>query len=178
MHTLVSKTLKKLQCSTGASCRELADSVGVSPSAISRYGAGNRNIPEDVIVNLARQNGMEELKIAYLAEKKLDIINAPILNGIDDNIQTMILRFIHKEIPEAIEALHNISKLTMNKKILDDVNEVEQLYKEIEQIIDLIPGFKTFLIRLKQSYNVNLERLDIAECKKLKQRGYIVEDID
>lgn len=177
MTTLVSKTLKKLQCSTGASCKELADSVGVSQSAISRYGAGTRNIPEDIVVNLARENGMEELKIAYLAEKKLDIINAPVLNGIDDNIQAMIFKIVHEEIPEAIEAFYNISKITMNKRSLNNKTEVEQLYKEIEQIIDLIPGLKTFLIRLKQSYNINLEKLDIDECKKLKQRGYIVEDI-
>lgn len=177
MSTLVAKTLKELQCSVGVSCKELANSAGVSPSAISRYGSGSRNIPEDVIVNLARQNGMEELKIAYLAEKKLDIINAPILNGIDDNIQTMIFRFVYKEMPEAVEAFHNISKITMNKKVLTDKSEVEQLYKEIEQVIDLLPGIKTFLIRLKQSYNVNLERLDIAECNKLRQRGYVVEDM-
>lgn len=177
MSTLVAKTLKKLQCSTGASCRELADSVGVSPSAISRYGSGSRNIPEDIISNLARQQGMEELKLAYLSEKKLDIINAPILNGIDDNIQTMIFKFVHEEIPEAIDALHNISKLTMNKKSIEDKSEREQLYKEIEQVVDLLPGFKTFLIRLKQDYNVSLERLDVAECNKLRQRGYVVEDM-
>jgi predicted transcriptional regulator len=173
--TLVAKTLKNLQESTGISCKELADSVGVSPSAISRYGSGSRNIPEDIISNLARQQGMEELKLVYLSEKKLDIINAPIMNGIDDNVQTMIFKFIYEEIPEAVEALHNISKLTMNKKSIEDKSQREQLYREIEQVIDLIPGFKTFLIRLKQTYNVSLERLDIAECKKLKQRGYVVD---
>lgn len=176
MSTLVAKTLKKLQCSTGASYRELADSVGVSASAISRYASGSRNIPEDIISNLARQQGMEELKLAYLSDKKLDIINAPILNGIDDNIQTMIFKFIHEEIPEAAESLLNISRLTMNKKSIDDKDQRDQLYKEIEQVVDLIPGIKTFLIRLKQDYNVNLERVDIAECKKLKQRGYIIEE--
>lgn len=168
------QTLKKLQESTGVTCRKLASFAGVSPSAISRYGVGSRNIPEDVIVNLAKQPGMEELKIAYLAEKKLDIINTPILNGIDDNIQTMIFRFVDKEIPEAIEALHNISKLTMNKKMLSE-EDLEQLYKDIEQVIDLIPGFKTFLVRLNQIYNINLERIDTAECKKLRQRGYVVD---
>ncbi|AGK95380.1 helix-turn-helix domain-containing protein [Clostridium pasteurianum] len=176
MSTLVAKTLKKLQCSTGASCRELADVAGVSSSAMSRYSTGSRNIPEDVIVNLSRKSGMEELKIAYLSEKKLDIINTPVLNGIDDNIQTMIFKFIHEEIPEALESLYNISKLTMNKKSIDNNEHREQLYKEVEQVVDLIPGIKTFLIRMKQDYGISLERLDIAECKKLRQRGYVVEE--
>lgn len=176
MSTLVAKTLKKLQCSTGASCRELANAAGVSSSAMSRYGSGSRNIPEDVVVSLSKQPGMDELKIAYLVEKKLDIINTPMLNAIDDNIQTMIFKFIHEEIPEAIEALYSISRLTMNKKSIENKSQREQLYKEIEQVVDLIPGFKTFLIRLKQDYDIDLERLDLSVCKKLRQRGYVVEE--
>lgn len=175
--TLVAQTLRQLQKNSGISCRELSKAAGVCPSAISRYGLGNRELPEDIVVNLANKVGMEELKIAYLAEKKLDIINAPVMNNIDDNIQTMILRFVNEEIPEAIEALYNISKLTMNKKVLLK-DEFEELYKEVEQVVDLVPGIKTFLIRLKQTYNLNLERVDAAECRKLRQRRYVIDDME
>lgn len=175
--TLVAKTLRQLQKNSGMSCRELSRAVGVCPSAISRYGSGNRELPEDIVVNLANNAGMEELKLAYLAQKKLDIINAPVLNNIDDNIQTMIFKFLNEEIPEAIEALYNISKLTMNKKVLLK-DEFEQLYEEVEQVVDLVPGIKTFLIRLKQTYDLNLERVDAAECRKLKQRRYIIDDME
>lgn len=170
---MVSKAIKNIQKSNGVSCKELASIGGVSPCAISRYGLGDRQIPEDVVVNLAN-GGYDELKLAYLAEKKLDIVNVPNMNNIDDNIQTMILRLAGEEIPEAVQALNNISKLTMNKKFLL-AQEMDQLYKEVEQVVDLIPGIKTFLIRLKQMYSIDLQRIDQAECEKFKQRNYVIE---
>jgi hypothetical protein len=172
--TMIAKTLKGIQRCNKIPNKQIAEWAGVSESAASRYGIGDRNIPEDVIVNIARNGGLDELKIAYRAEKRLGLINVPLMNNIDDNIQCMILRIMTEEIPEAVEALKRISSLTMNKKELN-MNEIEVLYKQMEQVADLIPGIETFFIRLKQIFNISLEKIDLIECEKFKQKQYVVD---
>ncbi|MCR3760298.1 helix-turn-helix domain-containing protein [Clostridium felsineum] len=172
MSGVVSKALKNLNCE-GNTYSEMAKLAGVSPSTMCRYALGNREVSDDIIVNLANNGGFDELKLAYLSEKKLDIINVPIMNNIDDNIQTMIFRIISKEIVEAVEAFKNISRLTMNKRTLNN-QEMDLLYDYVEQVVDLIPGIKTFLIRLKRVYGLDLQKVDNKECKKFKQRGYVI----
>ncbi|MFL0197800.1 helix-turn-helix domain-containing protein [Clostridium sp. WILCCON 0269] len=172
--TMLSKTLKRIQKENKLTCKQVAKMAGVSESAVVRYGLGDRNIPEDVITNLAKFSDFEELKMAYKAEKKLGIINIPLMNGIDDNIQCMILKMIQEEIPEAVEAFKEISSLTMNKKFLGE-SETEELYKHMEQVADLIPPIETFLIRLKKIFGVSLDRLDMTECEKFRQKHYIVD---
>lgn len=154
--------------------KEVAEWARVSPSAISLYNSGQRNVPEDVIKNIAENGAIEELTQAYIAEKKLDIINAPIMNNIDDNVQAMILRLTMKEIPEMIEALKNISNLTMNKRKLN-LEELEELLIQAEQIADLLPGIKTFLTKLKKQYGLDLKKLDNNICSKLQKNGYVVD---
>lgn len=172
MSGVVSKALKNLNCE-GNTYSQMAKLAGVSPSTMCRYALGSREVSEDIVVNLANNGGFDELKLAYLSEKKLDIINVPVMNNIDDNIQTMIFRIVEKEVVEAVEAFKKISRLTMNKKTLTK-DEMNLLYEHVEQIVDLIPGIKTFLIRLKQVYGLDLQRVDNMECEKFKQRGYVI----
>lgn len=174
--TIVSKTLKHLQKTHKLTCKQIAEMAGVSESAVVRYGLGERNIPEDVVVNLARNGGLEELKSAYRVERKLGIINVPIMNNIDDNLQCMTLRIVREEIPEAVEAFWSISDLIMNKKSLSN-SETEELYKHMEQIADLIPAIETYLVKLKRNFNISLERLDMTECQKFREKCYVI-DID
>lgn len=174
--TIVPKTLKYLLKTKRMTCKEAGKLAGVSESAVIRYKNGERNIPEDVIVNLSKNAGLDELKMAYKAEKKLGIINIPIMNNIDDSLQCMIVRIAKEEIPEAVKAMWDISNLIMNKKELTK-NEIEDLYKCMEEIADLIPGIETFLVRLKQVFGVSLDKLDMTLCQKFKQKHYVV-DID
>lgn len=172
--SIICKTLQKIKEDGKASYKDMASWAGVSPCTISLYVSGKRNIPEDIIQNIAIKGGLEELKIAYLTEKKLDVINTPLLNNIDDNIQTMIMRLNMEEIPEMIKALKDISKLTMNKKCL---TEEESIDLEIcaEQIADLLPAIKTFLIRLNKVYGLNIKKIDKKINYKLKMKGYVVD---
>ena len=170
--TTIAKTLKDIQKNNKIPNKKIAEWAGVSESAASRYGIGDRNIPEDVIVNIAKNGRLDELKIAYKAEKKLGIINVPLMNNIDNNLQCMIVRIAKEEMEEARQAMWNISELTMNRKELSK-DETEDLYKYMEQVADLIPGIENFLVRLEQVFGVNLEKLDAKLCEKFKQRHYV-----
>lgn len=172
--TMISKTLKHIQKENKLTCKQVAKMAGVSESAVVRYALGDRNMPEDVIVNLSKFSEFEELKMAYKAQKKIGIINIPLMNGIDDNIHCMILKMIREEIPEAVKAFGEISSLTMNKKSLNK-DEIEELYEHMEQVADLIPPIETFLIRLKKIFGVSLDRLDMTEWEKFRQKRYVVD---
>lgn len=169
------ESVKAVRESRGLSQAALADRVGVTQAAISKYEKKGRPIPEDVAIRMTEVLKSPRLHAEYLYENRMEFFNSPLLNNVDDHL-VLVLDVLVDELAEAREAAMENAKLLRNKKKDSDIDR-HSWQKVIEnemQILDLYANIKLHLIRMDETFEkFSIKELELRHQGKLKMKKYI-----
>ncbi len=152
----------------------LAAKIGVSQSNWSKYESGEIPIPGDVALKVLEVLNDSRLKTVFQYERKLGVLNLPVLTEVDENPYT-VLNVVIEEAEELLSNAESLKKMIRNKKEGHGFTEAEwqRIFVYEEQICDVVLAINTHLIRMKEVYGLDLSRLEKRLCMKLEMKKYV-----
>jgi predicted transcriptional regulator len=156
---------------------DLANAIGCSQVMVSKYLKKEHEMPVDSKVKASKYMNTSRIKRALSNELNLGVMNIEILNNVDTNV-SVIIDSIEKECTEAAAVIPDLKKIFRNKKnSLDlDMTDSVEIYKHIEQLVDVYFALDIFLIKVSEDFGVSLPKLESIMNHKMKSRGYIRRD--
>ena len=148
--------------------------IGASQSQLSRYEAGKKAVPDDIISNIIRLTKSVTLIQTNAVIRKVALYNIPPLNNIDTRIMT-VLHVFEKESLEAADAALQMRNLCLNKRSKEDFKpfEYEELLKHIEQMVDLYSAINVLTLVAHDQFGVDPDEIAKRLTLKYIDKKYI-----
>lgn len=156
--------LEKERKSRGMTQAELAQKIGLSERSYRSYVCGERQLPPDLQVFIARILRSPKLAALVLAQFE-DNPFAPAVLDVDDHPAQQIVVTL-KELAEALEAIDKIDP------VRPDTQTVEFA---MDQLMDLIHLAPVAIGSWAKTYGVDPWRIRQRNLLKLKQRNYLAK---
>lgn len=169
------ESMREIRESRGLSQLALADMVGVTQGAISKYEMCERPVPEDVALKMTQVLKSPRLYAEYLYEHKCEFFNSPLLNNVDDHL-ILGLDVLVEELTEAKAAAVENAKLLRNKKKDADIDRRswQKIIENEMQILDLYATLKLHLVRMEETFeSFSIRQMEERHRGKLKTKRYI-----
>lgn len=169
----IGNRIKLARDSVGLSQSALGKLINASQSTVSDWELG-KEVPPDMIAKIAEVTGSLDLRIEYMANRRLLLLNVPYLNNVDHHPMT-VLAALREEFEEALESIDHLEKLFKNKQSSEDFEDWEwnQVLDEVEQVVDPTSGLNVFLSTLSKSFNLDLKALSFKLTQKYFNKKYI-----
>ena len=166
-------TIKSTREQLGLNQNQIAIMIGVAPSTYGAYERKERNMPDDIIVSLAKELGDPSIMAEYTYERGTEFFNVPLLNNVDKH-PLVVNDSLIEEAREMIKALLVIKKLTKNKTNVSQFSREKyiQLMDAEEQVGDLYSALKMHFVTMVR-YGVNVKEIEKRCNRKLRNRGYV-----